>query len=113
MVMVQAIIRPEKVYAVIKALLDAGFPALTKYNVFGRGKQRGLRVGEITYDELPKEALMIVVSEEESALVVDTIVRAARTGDHGAFGDGKVFVVPVEASYTISTGIRDAEAVEA
>ncbi|MGB8266955.1 MAG: P-II family nitrogen regulator [Candidatus Velthaea sp.] len=113
MVMVQAIIRPEKVYAVIKALLDAGFPALTKYDVFGRGKQRGLRVGEITYDELPKEALMIVVSEEESALVVDTIVRAARTGDHGAFGDGKVFVVPVEASYTISTGIRDAEAVEA
>jgi nitrogen regulatory protein PII 1 len=111
--MVQAIIRPEKVYAVIKALLDAGFPALTKYDVFGRGKQRGLRVGEITYDELPKEALMIVVSEEESALVVDTIVRAARTGDHGAFGDGKVFVVPVEASYTISTGIRDAEAVEA
>ncbi len=113
MIMVQAIVRPEKVYAVIGALLDAGYPALTKYDVFGRGKQRGLRVGEVTYDELPKEALMIVVTEEEAPLVVDVIARAARTGERGAFGDGKIFLLPVEASYTISTGMRDAEAVEA
>jgi nitrogen regulatory protein PII 1 len=111
MVMVQAIVRPEKAYAVIKALLDAGFPALTKYDVAGRGKQRGIRIGEVTYDELPKEMLMIVVTEEEGPLVIDTIERAARTSTQGAFGDGKIFVLPVQASYTISTGVRDAEAV--
>jgi nitrogen regulatory protein PII 1 len=111
MVMVQAIVRPEKVYAVMSALLEAGFPALTKYEVAGRGKQRGIRIGEVTYDELPKEMLMIVVTEEEAPLVIDTIERAARTNIHGAFGDGKIFVLPVEAAYTISTGARDAEAV--
>lgn len=111
MVMVQAVVRPEKVYAVMKALLDAGFPALTKYEVAGRGKQRGIRIGEVTYEELPKEMLMIVVSAQEAPLVIDTIESAARTSTHGAFGDGKIFVLPVEASYTISTGARDAEAV--
>jgi nitrogen regulatory protein PII 1 len=111
MVMVQAIVRPEKVYAVMQALLDAGFPALTKYEVAGRGKQRGIRIGEVTYDELPKEMLMIVVTEDEAPLVIDTIESAARTNIHGAFGDGKIFVLPVEAAYTISSGTRDAEAV--
>jgi len=111
MVMVQAIVRPEKVYAVMNALLDAGFAALTKFEVAGRGKQRGIRIGEVTYDELPKEMLLIVVTEEEAPFVIDTIERAARTNVHGAFGDGKIFVLPVEASYTISTGARDAEAV--
>ncbi len=107
MVMVQAIVRPEKVYGVMKALLEAGFPAVTKMDVFGRGKQRGLRVGEISYDELPKEQLMIVVTGEDARLVIDTIVQAARTEGKGAFGDGKVFVLPVEESYTISSGTRD------
>jgi nitrogen regulatory protein PII 1 len=110
MVMVQAIVRPEKSFAVVEALLDAGFPALTKYDVAGRGKQRGIRIGEVTYDELPKEMLMIVVAEEEAPLVIDTIERAARTNVQGAFGDGKIFVLPVQASYTISSGARDAEA---
>jgi len=105
--MVQAIVRPEKVYVVMKALLDGGFPAVTKMDVFGRGKQRGLKVGEVTYDELSKELLLIVVKNEDQPAVVNTIMRAARTGDKGAFGDGKIFVLPVEESYTISTGTKD------
>ncbi|MEJ2673327.1 MAG: P-II family nitrogen regulator, partial [Deltaproteobacteria bacterium] len=34
-------------------------------------------------------------------------VKAARTGDKGAFGDGKIFVSPVEEVYTISSGIKE------
>jgi nitrogen regulatory protein PII 1 len=109
-VMVQAVVRPEKVYGVMKALLDAGFPGVTKVDVFGRGKQRGLKVGEITYDELPKEQLMVVVNGEDAPLVVDTIVAAARTEGKGAFGDGKIFILPVDESYTISSGTKDEEA---
>jgi nitrogen regulatory protein PII 1 len=112
MLMVQAIVRPEKAYAVVEALLDAGFPALTKYDVAGRGKQRGIRIGEVTYDELPKEMLVVVVADEDAPLVIAAVERAARTNVHGAFGDGKIFVLPVEASYTISTGVRDLEAVQ-
>ena len=109
MTMVQAIVRPEKVHDVMKALLDAGFPAVTKMDVFGRGKQRGLKVGEITYDELPKEMLMVVVKNEDKARGRQTIVRSARTGDKGAFGDGKIFILPVEESYTVSSGTKDEE----
>ena len=41
MLMVRAIVRPEKANEVIAALMYAGFPAVTKMDVYGRGKQRG------------------------------------------------------------------------
>lgn len=107
MIMIRSIVRPEKVDAILNALLEAGFPAATKLSVFGRGKQRGLKVGDVFYDELPKEMLMIVVNDEDKDFVISTIVNAARTGESGAFGDGKIFVTPVEESYTISSGTRD------
>jgi nitrogen regulatory protein PII 1 len=106
-VMVRAIVRPEKVNHVMGSLCDAGYPAVTKVDVYGRGKQRGIKVGDVHYDELPKELLLIVVPEEEKDFVVRTVVEAARTGDRGAFGDGKIFVSPVEEVYTISTGHQE------
>ena len=41
MIMIRAIVRPEKMNDVLSALMDAGFPAVTKMDVVGRGKQRG------------------------------------------------------------------------
>ncbi|MFA6507132.1 MAG: P-II family nitrogen regulator [Treponemataceae bacterium] len=107
MVMVRAIVRPEKVDAVMEALMEAGFPAVTKVNVVGRGKQRGIKIGEITYDELPKELLITVVKSKDKDYVVKTIMAAARTGDKGSYGDGKIFVSPVEEVYTVSSGIKE------
>ena len=104
MIMVRAIVRPEKVDEVMAALMYAGFPSVTKMDVYGRGKQRGMKVGEITYDELPKELLFTVVEDNDKDFVVETIVKAARTGDKGAFGDGKIFLSSVEESYTVSSG---------
>ncbi len=106
--MVQAVVRPEKVHKVMKALLDAGFPAVTKMDVFGRGKQRGLKIGEIVYDELPKEMLLAVVPDIDKDLVVETIIKSARTSEKGAFGDGKIFISKVEESYTVSSASKDA-----
>ena len=106
--LVQAVVRPEKVHDVMKSLLEAGFPAVTKMDVFGRGKQRGLKVGEITYDELPKELLLVVVPDTDKELVVETIVKTARTGEKGTFGDGKIFISKVEETYTVSSGAKDA-----
>lgn len=108
MIMVRAIVRPEKATAVMQALLDAGYPAVTKMEVAGRGKQRGLKVGNVTYDELPKELLLAVVHESDKDLLVKAITEAARTGEKGAFGDGKIFVSPVDEVYTISTAAREA-----
>ena len=91
----------------MKALFENGFPAITKLSVFGRGKQRGIKVGNVTYDELPKDLLMIAIPEKDKQFVVDTILEAARTGEAGQFGDGKIFVTPVTESYTISTGKKE------
>src|SRR5271165_3039641 len=109
MIMIRAIIRPEKTDAVLAALMDAGFPAVTKMDVYGRGKQRGMKVGEVTYDELPKELIFTVVRDNDKDFVVRTIMQAARTGAKGAFGDGKIFVTPVEEVYTVSTGRKEAD----
>jgi nitrogen regulatory protein PII 1 len=110
MVMIRAIVRPEKVDSVLEHLMVEGFPAVTRMNVSGRGKQRGIKIGDITYDEIPKELLIMVVSDSDKDLVVKTVMGAARTGDKGAFGDGKIFISPVDEVYTVSSGIRETAA---
>ncbi len=108
-IMIRAIVRPEKADAVMVALMDAGFPAVTKYSVAGRGKQRGIKIGEVTYDEIPKTMLMSVIAEHDKDFVVKTIMEAARSGNKGAFGDGKIFVNDVSDVYTISSGVKEGE----
>ncbi len=107
MLLIRAIVRPEKSSVVMKALFEAGFPAVTKMAVFGRGKQRGLKVGNITYDELPKELLLIAIKDSDKDFVITTIIDAARTSEKGAFGDGKIFITPITETYTISNGIKE------
>lgn len=107
MLLIRAIVRPEKAPVVMKALFEAGFPAITKMAVFGRGKQRGLKVGNVTYDELPKELLLIAIKEADKDFVLTTIIEAARTDEKGAFGDGKIFVTPIVETYTISNGLKE------
>lgn len=101
MKMVRAFVRPEKEQEIVLALEGAGYGSLTKMPVFGRGKQKGLQVGPIYYDELPKTLLMMVVEDEEAPKVVELIEEKARTG---FIGDGKIFLSPVEEAYTIRTG---------
>jgi nitrogen regulatory protein PII 1 len=103
MLLVRAIIRPEKVGIVMSELASAGFPAVTKMDVYGRGKQKGIVVGEVSYDEIPKEMLLIICNDEDKDDLVKIIIRTARVGE-GTFGDGRIFVSPVESAYTISTG---------
>lgn len=107
MIMIRAIVRPEKADGILAALMDAGFPAVTKYSVAGRGKQRGIKIGEVTYDEIPKTMLMSVIKEADKDFVIDTIMANARSGTKGAFGDGKIFITDVEEIYTISSGIKE------
>jgi nitrogen regulatory protein PII 1 len=101
MKMIRAFIRPEKEQEVVLALEGAGFPSLTKMPVFGRGKQKGLQVGPVHYDELPKTLIMMVVDDKDANKVIGLINDKARTG---FVGDGKIFVSPVESAYTVRTG---------
>jgi nitrogen regulatory protein PII 1 len=107
MIMIRSIVRPEKTDAVLAALMEAGFPAVTKVGVVGRGKQRGIKIGDITYDEIPKEMLITVVPDRDKDLVVKIVIQTARSGEKGSFGDGKIFVSPVTEVYTVSSGVKE------
>lgn len=100
MKMTRAILRPDKAEEVVDALAESGYVALTKIDVIGRGKQKGIQIDEIYYDELPKVMLMLVSESENTDEIVQIINDTAFTGN---FGDGKVFVSPVEEVYTVRT----------
>ncbi len=101
MKMIKAIVRPEKEFDVIRGLEKKGFYSLTKLDVLGRGRQKGVRVGSATYDELAKLLLILVVEDKDAPKAVKIIQDYAKTGN---FGDGKVFVSEVAEAYTIRTG---------
>ena len=103
MKMIRAIVRPEKVNEILDELSDAGYPAVTKFDVVGRGRQRGVKVGNVHYDQIPKEILMIVTEDEAAEEVIRLVIKNARTGE-GNFGDGKIFVSDVDRAFTISSG---------
>jgi nitrogen regulatory protein PII 1 len=107
MQLIRAIVRSEKSATVIKALFESGFVAVTRVPVVGRGKQRGIKIGDITYDEIPKDLLMVVVNDDDKDYAIKAIMESARTGEKGAFGDGKIFVSPVDEAYTISRGTKE------
>lgn len=101
MKMIRAIVRPEKVEDVVNGLEESGFYSLTKLNVFGRGKQKGITLGDVHYDELPKVMLLMTVEDVQVEEVIKIISYKAYTGH---FGDGKIFLSPVEEAVTIRTG---------
>ncbi len=107
MKMVMAVIRPDSVFIVRKALAEQGFYASTRWNVSGRGRQKGIQVGEVIYEEMAKTSIFVVCHDDEKNLVIDIIMDASVTGADGNPGDGKIFVLPVLESYTISDRSKD------
>lgn len=101
MKMIKAIVRPEAAETVTEGLAEAGFFTMTKVNAYGRGKQKGVTMGDVHYDELPKTMIMMVVDDGNVEEVLKIIKYKAYTGN---FGDGKVFVLPVEKVFTVRTG---------
>lgn len=103
MLLLRAIIRPEKVKEVLDALLEAGYSSVTKMEVYGRGKQKGIQIGDVFYDEIPKEMILMIIDDEDKEEVKDIIIKSARTGEHGNSGDGRIFISPVDQAFTISS----------
>ena len=67
----------------------------------------GIQVGELVYDEMSKNMLMIVCDDDDKNEIIDIIMDTAQTGESGNSGDGRIFVLPVEESYTISSQSKD------
>lgn len=104
MKMVKAFIRPQKEKEVLHALVEKGIYGATFKSTLGRGKQRGLKVSGVYYDEIPKSMLMIVVEDAKVHEVRSIISSVCKTGKTGAYGDGKIFTIPVLKEITISSG---------
>ena len=107
-----AIIRPNKLDSVKDALEEVGCKGMTVVEVKGRGRQLGItesyRGTDYCIDMLPKTRLEIVVKDEDTEKVIDTLVKTAQTGN---IGDGKIFISPVEEVVRIRTGERGDDAV--
>jgi len=115
MKLITAIIRPEKLEAVQRALSERDVYLMTVTDVRGCGRQRGLtevyRGAEFQIRLLPKLKLEIAVNDAFAEATVEAIVHSARTGDTGQVGDGKIFVVPLEDCVRIRTGERGSDAI--
>jgi nitrogen regulatory protein PII len=112
MKLIIAIIKPFKLDEVREALSSIGVTGITVTEVKGFGRQKGhtelYRGAEYVVDFLPKVKVETAVTEEQVALVIETIENAAKTGK---IGDGKIFVCPVEDVVRIRTGETGNEAV--
>ena len=108
MKLLKAIIRPNKVDDVKDALSKLNISGMTVTEVRGHGKQKGhtavYRGKEYNVSLLPKMQVEVVVADTVAEEAIRVIVEAARTGE---IGDGRVFVLPVDASYRIRTGERE------
>jgi nitrogen regulatory protein PII 2 len=117
---IMAIVRLNKVNATKEALASAGFPAFTCRKVMGRGKkfvdpslvQTIMETGELPVSPvgeyltegsrlIPKRYFTIIVPDECVKKVVDTIIEVNSTGN---FGDGKIFVLPIDEAYRVRNG---------
>jgi nitrogen regulatory protein PII len=114
MKMITAYIRHEAFEPIRAELLEKGFPSLSIGEVKGSGRQKGVvehyRGSTLTVNVRPKLKLEVVVDDKDKSVVVDTILRHARTGE---VGDGKVFVSPVEEAIRIRTGEEGDEVLQA
>lgn len=108
---IEAILRPEMVNDVKKALFDVGIVGLNVTDVRGHGRDGGIelsgRSGTYKIDMLPKVQLNIVLSQRNVEIAVETIQRVANTG---ARGDGVIFIYPVEDVIRVRTGERGSAA---
>jgi nitrogen regulatory protein P-II 1 len=115
MKMIVAIIRPEKLEAVQHALNDRDVYLMTVSDVRGCGRQRGFtevyRGTEFVVRLLPKLKLEIAVNDAFVEATIEAIVHAARSGDTGQIGDGKIFVMPIDDAVRIRTGERGGPAI--
>jgi nitrogen regulatory protein P-II 1 len=102
---IEAVIKPFKLDAVQRALSELGIGGMAVTEVKGFGRQKGRteppKSGTFSATFLPKVKLEVVVGDNYASRVMDLIVSSAKTGK---YGDGKVFVIPIESAMRIRTG---------
>jgi nitrogen regulatory protein P-II 2 len=112
MKLITAIIKPFKLDEVRAAVSEIGVRGLTVTEVRGFGRQRGhteiYRGAEYVVEFVSKTKIEIAVDDALVDIVIEAIMKAAKTGK---VGDGKIFVFDLEQVVRIRTGERDSSAI--
>jgi len=112
MKIIMAVIKPFKLDEVRDALTAIGVQGMTVTEVKGYGRQKGhteiYRGAEYAVSFLPKVKIEVAVASEQVGKVVEAITAAAKTGQ---IGDGKIFILGLDAAVRIRTGETDAAAI--
>jgi len=109
---IEAIIRPEKLESVRKALEENGCEGLMISEIEGHGKQKGVvqqwRGEKYKIDLMPKIKIEVVVCDNDVEHITKVIIDSAKTGD---VGDGKIFIYNIEMAIRIRTGEKGDKAI--
>jgi nitrogen regulatory protein P-II 2 len=112
MKIVMAIVKPFKLDEVRDALTAIGVQGMTVTEVKGYGRQKGhteiYRGAEYAVSFLPKIKIEVAVASDQVGKAVEAITASAKTGQ---IGDGKIFILGLEAAVRIRTGETDAAAI--
>jgi nitrogen regulatory protein PII len=109
---IEAIIKPHLLDAVRSALQEVDIIGMTITEVRGYGRQKGhtetYRGAEYQIEFIPKIKIEVIVSDDLEDFAVQAVIKSARTGK---FGDGKIFIIPVDDVIRIRTGERGESAI--
>lgn len=113
MKMIKCYIRHENLEKIREKLFELGAPGLSVSEIRGIGKPmsqlksssdpKSAKIPQF----LPRVEITIVLEEEAVDEVVNMIISVAKTGN---FGDGKIFILPVEDAVRIRTGEKGNQA---
>nr|ALL97207.1 nitrogen regulatory protein PII [Pyropia endiviifolia] len=108
---IEAIIRPFKLNEVKLALVKEGIGGMTVIKVSGFGRQKGqterYKGSEYSIDIIDKIKIEIIISDDKVDKIIETIIKASKTGE---IGDGKIFISSIENVIRIRTNDLDSEA---
>lgn len=114
MKLIVAIIQPTRLAAVQAALEKSGITRMTVCDAHGFARQRGqtamFRGMEYKTHLLRKVTLEIAVNDDFVERAIETICKAAKTGQEGNIGDGKIFVLPLGEAYDLGAAVSGPEA---
>lgn len=112
MTKIEAVIRVDAVETVIEKLGLIGVSGITKTEVEGHGKQKGIveqfRGKEYRLPFIPKIKLEIVVKDLQVDDVINTVINCCQTGE---IGDGKIFISEIKDVIRVRTGERGEKAI--
>ncbi len=114
MKLITAIIQPDRLDAVREALIKHEVFRITVSRCAGRGRAEEIdlyRGAEVAPDLIPKVRIDIACNEDFVEPAIEAICTAARHGDSGTIGDGKIMVTNLEQIVRIRTGERGSEAI--